>query len=1666
MKALLRSAIAITSVLSLGVYSQAQGQLHNAGVWTSPPEDYSVAAARAGANNESVKARWDVLKSNPHHPSAPRLFAFLGQELYGQGYFSDAIECFKLGWETYKEETDHDTKMFADLCGAELAQMYARIGRMEDLQRFLKETEKRDFIGQATALIDNSYSGLWGMQNMPQTSFKCGPFALRSLLPHFKDEVNSNALEVIEKADSQRTGFSLSDVASLSRQMGLNFQICQREPGAAVIVPSVIHWNLDHFAAIVEKDGNKYKVVDPTFGRAMWVTEDAIDKEGSGYFLIPPQIYKGYSSIDQNVARQVRGKGFTGGPAKGAANCPTTAGGNADSCVTCAGMPEYTFALMPAALRLVDTPVFYTPPYGPKMDFTLTYNQRDEYDRVMYNISNFGHQWGFKWFEHIEYDTATGYLDYAAGGGGGVMYEIPSGAGNVYAAEKVSYGVTPLNMDVGATPSSSRTLPDGSVQEFKHIVPITGTKKLMLLTKFTDPYGQSVTINYNSTTHLVETIVDAAGLTTTFCYDENGLGHCLSLVKSITDPYGRTAYFNYDASYRLIQITDILGLVTTFTYSGNGSFIEKMTTPYGDTHFEREDTDANTPQFRYIQATDPEGGIERAEYRDSTTLGDVYPSNEEFPDFTLMQGGGSEYFNFRNTFFWSKKAMQEAPNELASAKIYHWLHSNGGNWGGMASRLLEAVKEPLEGPFYYWYPGQSNARYEGDFYNPSVNTGSSPSQVARRLDSGETQIYTIEYNEHGKATRVVDPLGRDSKLDYDTSGFFPVTQHQKISGNYTTVSLTAYDTKNRPIKYTEPSGGETAITYHSDRNLPLTVTNALNETVILDYTTTGLLKRISQPDNSNYVEFAYGAYDQVTSVTRFPEKYTINYEYDKFNRLTKTIYPDGTSEKYVYEKLDLVAERDRLNQWTNFSYNANRKLKTKTNPALEKIEYLYCDCGALDGFVDAEGRITTYNYDIQGRMTSTTLPGSAPKEFQYELLSGRRTVTIDAKGQRHCLAYNRDNSVSGKWVENIAAGTHAATPTYYDWDSDILRVAAWGDSISTTTLTYVPYNGLVSTNPGAGLLSGTDSIRDMDDFFYEYDLLGRMINSSEGSITYDNLGRITEIVNALDTFTYSFIPHSYHPAGVSSTEGGYTSYAYENNMGDFKLHSITHRDNANNVKQVYLYNTDKLNRITGWYRENSVIGGKWYWATYDKSNRMTDLYDEDFNSTNHTNEHWNFNKTGSRINYQHSSYISGFESTTRIQYAVNEKDQVTTSISGGPVYVSGYTDRPGTVTSSYPYNYKPTESNKFQAWINTDSLTSATIYAADYSANTTQQAVSISAVGTPSYESEYDENGNMTRKTTTERDGITTYDVLYEWDANDRLVSITSGTQVTEIVYDGKGRRYSVVDYVNGSLINSVYFLWDGLRIAGFSEKENLNELTICFSHGYESGGKSYYYRKDHLGSIREVFRGVSSTLYEYSSYGKPKAINGNLSSPFLYTGHYYHESSGLYFAPFREYDPELGRWLSPEPLGLDGPNLYHYVYNSPISAVDLTGLHIEKPKNFGPWWNPWHDSDGDGVDDKDDQFPHNPMLPADAPNAKRPSWAEDPPKQPYWECMDKCMDKAFPDNNVQGTALCLVGVVVPPIGIGYAGGVALWLRQCMLACNQYPPLNAVGLPGPGPSIF
>jgi len=91
---------------------------------------------------------------------------------------------------------------------------------------------------------------------------------------------------------------------------------------------------------------------------------------------------------------------------------------------------------------------------------------------------------------------------------------------------------------------------------------------------------------------------------------------------------------------------------------------------------------------------------------------------------------------------------------------------------------------------------------------------------------------------------------------------------------------------------------------------------------------------------------------------------------------------------------------------------------------------------------------------------------------------------------------------------------------------------------------------------------------------------------------------------------------------------------------------------------------------------------------------------------------------------------------------------------------------------------------------------------------------------------------------------------------------------------------------------------------------------------------------------------------YCYTAYGERDILNANeekiptsvTNNPWQYADRRFDEETQLVAFGLRDYDPEMGRWISPDPTGFkDGPNLYAYIRNSPFIYFDQYGLETEQ---------------------------------------------------------------------------------------------------------------------------
>jgi RHS repeat-associated protein len=121
----------------------------------------------------------------------------------------------------------------------------------------------------------------------------------------------------------------------------------------------------------------------------------------------------------------------------------------------------------------------------------------------------------------------------------------------------------------------------------------------------------------------------------------------------------------------------------------------------------------------------------------------------------------------------------------------------------------------------------------------------------------------------------------------------------------------------------------------------------------------------------------------------------------------------------------------------------------------------------------------------------------------------------------------------------------------------------------------------------------------------------------------------------------------------------------------------------------------------------------------------------------------------------------------------------------------------------------------------------------------------------------------------------------------------------------------------------------------------------------------------DGLGSVIALSDSNGNIVeqYKYDVFGKPTIMEPNdavisssaYDNPYMFTGRRYDEQTGLYYYRARYYSPDLGRFISADPIGYyDSLNLYQYCLNNPVNYIDPWGLCKEGLDYDNLSWQDW----------------------------------------------------------------------------------------------------------------
>jgi len=108
---------------------------------------------------------------------------------------------------------------------------------------------------------------------------------------------------------------------------------------------------------------------------------------------------------------------------------------------------------------------------------------------------------------------------------------------------------------------------------------------------------------------------------------------------------------------------------------------------------------------------------------------------------------------------------------------------------------------------------------------------------------------------------------------------------------------------------------------------------------------------------------------------------------------------------------------------------------------------------------------------------------------------------------------------------------------------------------------------------------------------------------------------------------------------------------------------------------------------------------------------------------------------------------------------------------------------------------------------------------------------------------------------------------------------------------------------------------------------------------------KIYYYINDHLGTPMKVIDENNTIAWsaDYKPFGEADITVDTFNNNFRFPGQYYDNETGLHYNWHRYYQPQIGRYLRPDPMGIqDGINLYLYANSNPINFFDILGLYCK----------------------------------------------------------------------------------------------------------------------------
>jgi RHS repeat-associated protein len=636
-------------------------------------------------------------------------------------------------------------------------------------------------------------------------------------------------------------------------------------------------------------------------------------------------------------------------------------------------------------------------------------------------------------------------------------------------------------------------------------------------------------------------------------------------------------------------------------------------------------------------------------------------------------------------------------------------------------------------------------------------------------------------------------------------------------------------------------------------------------------------------------------------------------EYDERGNITATIDALSHRREYSYNQFgELVRMMDPLGGVTKLKWNNRGQIIEFTSPGGATTVYSYDERARLTRISAPLGLATRYDYDTADRLAQIERPGGAKNRYEYDP-EGNLTSFLDANGSETRFSYVGNNKL-GATIDPMGYRRRFI----YDAEANLVEIRnergeAYKlvfDALGRLTR-EVGFDGLTweyTYDPAWQLSERTDPAGRVTRFIR--DRRGRVVerrrpDGTTISLSYDSAGLLTGARSPSSELLFKY--DALGQLVFESQNGQVVEHEYDPLGRRVKRHSPSGR------MVEFTYNADsRLNRL-------QTPGGSITFE-YDRAGHLIRR-----NLPGNLEENWQYDGSGRMLE---QSLWRRDKIVFRRGYKYDAEGNLV-ELNDGANGLRRFTYDPAERLSDV---LRPEKGLERFIYDSTGNLLQRGGRKFQYDSHDR-------LIGTDDSALIYDEVGNLVEK---RRNGSV---IRYSYDTDNQLIAVESeeGGRV-EFTYDALGRRMAKT-----SNKGAVGFIWDGDVLLSERHESGTNEYVFKDSSFEplvkfgECGFEAYH--NDYMGTPHEITNGDGEVVWSavYDVYGKITERRASESENQLrFPGQYEDAECGLYYNFFRYYDPDTGRYINQDPIGIEGGlNLYEYTSN-PLAWIDPMGLDRE----------------------------------------------------------------------------------------------------------------------------